>query len=128
MNPRSAIDTYKRDSIETAPPLKLLRLLYQGAIRFLDRAAQEDPLAPYSTFVESLYRADSIVSELRVALRKDAAPQVADQLEQLYLFCEREIQRALHSRDKSGLPAVRQVLANLLEAWSEVELREKQSG
>ena len=125
MNPQSALDTYRRDSIENAPPLKLVRMLYQGAMRFLDRAMTCDPKDPRSQFVHFVARADAIVSELRVSLEKTHAPEVAENLEQLYLFCESEMQRAMNQRDPSTLPAVRKVLAQLLEAWTALEVRER---
>lgn len=125
MNPQSALDTYRRDSIENAPPLKLVRLLYQGALRFLDRAMACEAKDPRSQFVAWVARADAIVTELRVSLEKSHAPEVAVDLEQLYLFCESEMQRAMNQRDASSLPAVRKVLAQLLEAWTAVELGQR---
>ncbi|MCC6408139.1 MAG: flagellar export chaperone FliS [Planctomycetes bacterium] len=124
MNPQSALDTYRRDSIENAPPLKLVRMLYQGAIRFLDRAMACEAKDPRSQFVHWLDRADAIVTELRVSLEKSHAPEVSDNLEQLYLFCESEMQRAMNDRDPSTLPAVRKVLSQLLEAWTSIEVRQ----
>lgn len=124
MNHQFALDTYKRDAIENAPPLKLVRMLYQGAIRFLDRAMACEPKNPRSPFVDSVARADAIVCELRVSLDKQHAPDVAANLEQLYLFCESEMQRAMNQRDASTLPAVRKVLSQLLDAWNQIEVRE----
>lgn len=125
MNPQNALDTYRRDSIENAPPLKLVRMLYQGAVRFLDRAMDCDAKDPRSQFVHFVARADAIVAELRVSLEKSHAPGIAENLEQLYLFCESEMQRAMTVRDTSTLPAVRKVLAQLLEAWTSIEVRER---
>ena len=124
MNPQSALDTYRRDSIENAPPLKLVRMLYQGAIRFLDRAMACEAKDPRSQFMHWFDRADAIVTELRVSLEKSHAPEVSDNLEQLYLFCESEMQRAMNDRDPSTLPAVRKVLSQLLEAWTSIEVRQ----
>jgi flagellar secretion chaperone FliS len=125
MNPQTALDTYRRDSIENAPPLKLVRMLYQGAMRFLDRAMECEAKDPRSQFVHFVSRADAIVTELRVSLEKSHAPDVAENLEQLYLFCESEMQRAMTGRDPSTLPAVRKVLSQLLEAWTSIEVRER---
>lgn len=124
MNPQAALDTYKRNAIENAPPIKVVRMMYQGALRFIDRALECDAADPRSQFVHWLYRADAVVAELRLSLDKTKAPQVADSLEQLYLFCEGELQRSLRERDPSRLAAVRQVLSNLLQAWTEVDVAE----
>ena len=96
--------------------------MYQGALRFLDQAAQCDPTDPRSRFVHFVGRADAVVSELRLALDPARAPEVSANLEQLYLYVESVLQRALLERSTDQLPAARAVLATLLEAWSKVEL------
>jgi flagellar secretion chaperone FliS len=118
-----AAQAYRESAFETAPPIKIVRLLYQGALRFLDQAAAEDPGSPASRFGEYLLRADAIVSELRLALRHEHAPAISGDLEQLYLFCEERISTALRNADRAPIATVREVLANLLEAWEQVELR-----
>jgi flagellar biosynthetic protein FliS len=75
--------------------------------------------------VHWLDRADAVVSELRCSLDKSKAPEVCDNLEQLYIFCEYELARAMTERDATNVPAVRKVLANLLEAWTAIEVEEK---
>lgn len=129
MNPYSAADTnasqaagaYVTSSVENAPPVKLVRLLYQGAIRFLDRAAQSDPNSSDGRFAYWLGRSEDIVIELRLALDAQAAPQIAESLTDLYLFVEHEIQVARRERDVSRLAGARAVLAKLLEAWSAID-------
>ncbi len=125
MNQQNAVDVYRRDAIETAPPLKLVRLLYEGAIRFLDRAVRCNPADANSQFAHWIERASAIVIELRCALDKSAAPEIADNLEQLYYFCEIRLGRAIVRRDATDVPAVRQILSNLLEGWSAIDLRAK---
>ena len=66
MDPRAAADAYRSSSIENAPPIKIVRLLYQGALRFLDQAAREDPSDPTSGFLNLIGRADAIITELRL--------------------------------------------------------------
>jgi flagellar secretion chaperone FliS len=122
MHHQHAAQTYREAAFENAPPIKILRMLYQGALRFLDQAEAEDPAAPASRFGEYLLRADAIVSELRLALLREHAPAITDDLEQLYLFCEERISTALRSRDPAPIRAAREVLANLLEAWKQVEV------
>jgi len=122
MDPRTAACAYREEAFENAPPLKIVRLMYQGALRFLEAAAQEDPSDPRSRFVHLVGRADAVVTELRLALDAPQAPQVASDLERLYLFVESVLQRALVERCADQLPAARAVLSKLLEAWTKVEL------
>jgi flagellar protein FliS len=119
--PAGVAGTYAQTHVENAPPLKLVRLLYQGAIRFLDSAAACDPKGVDSQFDHWLSRADDIVVELRLALDGTHAPQVAESLTDLYLFVETEIARARRERDVTPLAGARSVLVTLLGAWSAVD-------
>ncbi len=118
-----AAEAYLTASVENAPPIKIVRMLYQGALRFLLQAEAEDPSDPHSKFIEFCGYADAIVAELRLSLRDDVGGEdVVEQLKGLYLFCEGEITRAMLDRTVEPLPGVRTVLAKLLEAWQHVEV------
>lgn len=119
-----AAEAYLASSVESAPPIKIVRMLYQGAIRFLMQAMGEDPAVPTSKFVEHCSSADAIIAELRLSLRPGKSSEdVVDGLTQLYLFCESELQRALIDRSTEPLPGVQRVLRTLLEAWDHVEVQ-----
>lgn len=122
MNPRNAASAYRESSIENAPPIKIVRMLYQGALRFLERAdaASVDPAD--AQFLYLVTRAESIVTELRIALEPAHAPQVAENLEQLYLFVEERLRHAVLTKSKAPLAEARAVLTNLLDAWQRVEV------
>ncbi len=118
----TAADAYLSSSVENAPPIKIVRLLYQGAIRFLGQAALEDSSDPRSNFIKLLSDADAIVAELRLSLDPSAgSEEVVGNLQGLYLFCEGEIQRAMLDRDSAPLGGAKAVLETLLEAWTKVE-------
>jgi flagellar protein FliS len=121
MNHAAAADVYRRSSVENAPPIKVIRLLYEGAIRFVVKAQELDPKNPRSEFVEYTSRADAIVTELRAALDHSLNDEVTDSLEQLYLFCGAELSKALLQRTAEPLPAVEKILRTLLDGWRHVE-------
>lgn len=122
MNPRHAASAYRESSIENAPPIKIVRMLYQGALRFLDRAQADNVQPADPQFVYLLTRVEAIVAELRVALEPSHAPQIADNLEQLYLFVEERLRQAGMEHSKAPLGDARKVLENLLDAWTRVEV------
>ena len=130
MSPNSSIDSsaaraagvYAQANIENAPPTKIVRLLYQGALRFLDSAAGCDPSQPNSKFDHWIGRAEDIVVELRLGLQRQHAPEIADNLSELYLFVEASISRARRERTAEHLIGARQVLARLLEAWTALDI------
>jgi flagellar protein FliS len=122
MSYSDAAQAYKQEAIASAPPVKVVRLLYQGALRFLDRAMASSPQDPRSHFVDAVSRADAIVTELRLALDKSQAPAVAESLERLYLFVEAQLQQALKDRRTEPLQHARKVLSTLLDGWERIEL------
>ena len=122
MNLRRAAETYRRSSIEHAPPIKIVRMLYQGALRYLDQAAEEDPSHPSSRFNQLLGRADAIITELRLAIDHSVPGDLTANLERLYVFCEEELGRASLERSPVRIAGVKQVLSALLDAWLRVEI------
>ena len=128
MDARNAASAYRESAFENAPPIKIVRLLYQGALRFLEQAEQHDPGQTGSRFAYYVMRADAVVTELRLALDKSPAPGVSENLEQLYFFVEERLRRALRERSKAPLAEARTVLVDLLEAWQHVEVGARQGG
>ena len=125
MNHHAAAAAYRTSSVENAPPIKIVRMLYEGAVRFLDRAAAETPGCPeYQTL---LGRADAIVSELRCSLDHAPAPEVSRNLESLYIFVEEQIAAARMENDAERITAARRVLTTLLEGWEHVQVQPETS-
>lgn len=118
---RSAADQYLEDAVLNAPPVKLVRMLAEGAVRFLDRAIASSPQADRNAFVHWAKRADAIVIELRLSLVPIEGSDVAPNLENLYLFCEERIGKALATDDVEPLREARQILSVLHDAWMHVE-------
>jgi len=122
MNNRDIASTYKQAAIESAPPIKIVRLLYEGAIRNLERARRLDVDTEMVAFTDLVLKADAIISELRLCLDPEPNPAVAEQLTGLYLFCEGELTRALGEEDAGPLVGAINVLRTLLDAWKQVEV------
>jgi len=115
MKKQSAADAYKTASVETAPPLKIVRMLYEGALRFLSRAEKAGLDTPEGR--AWMGRTDAIVKELRVSLDPSRDAEICEQLEGLYLFCEDEFARAMVDQDATGVVNAREVLEILMDAW-----------
>lgn len=122
MDVRNAAIAYRQASIENAPPIKIVRLLYEGAIRFIDRgdALMKDGLKPGWT--QWLTRADAIVNELRCCLDLEVAPEVGGELDRLYVFVQSRMSKAVVEKDTRPLADARRILATLLEGWMQVEI------
>ena len=128
MNPQSAASAYKESLFESAPPLKIVHMLYEGAIRFLTQASQTDPQAEPALFAENLRRAERIVAELRLSLDHEQAPELCSDLNSLYTFVERLIQDALIDREATPLSEAVDILETLLEGWRSIQVSERMAG
>ena len=89
MDNQSAANAYREATFENAPPIKIIRMLYQGAIRFIDQAQAEDITQPNSKFNDLIFRVDAILTELQLALDHDQNPDVCANLEQLKIWLTR---------------------------------------
>lgn len=123
MHSESAVDAYKAAAIENAPPLKVLRMLYQGAVRFLDQAAAMDPQRGAAEFNAKVGRVDDILTELRCSLNHEPAPELSRQLDALYDFAQERLAAAVSTRSTEPLADARAVLVKLLDGWSAIDLR-----
>jgi flagellar protein FliS len=120
MNPNSVADAYLASAVENAPPVKILRMLYEGAIRFLIKAKACKTASREQ--VEWIRKCEDIISELRITLDHSANPQVAASLDGLYGFCLDELGDAVIQRDPSRIDGAQEVLTTLLEAWKQVQI------
>ena len=122
MDVQSAAARYQQSAVENAPPLQIVRMLYQGALRFLSQAHSADVTNGPQAFNAYVNQAGAIVSELRCSLDHDIAPEIAGDLDALYSFVQTELSEATISQDKKHLDAAGSVLTTLLEAWMEIDL------
>jgi len=64
----------------------------------------------------------AILTELRAALDPVQAPELAANLESLYLFAEDRVREAMGQESPAALAAARDVLATLLDGWKRLEV------
>jgi len=113
---------YKQISLENAPPIKIVRLLYEKAIQHMERLRRLDPVQQPIDFNAAIEKADAIVVELRISLDPSHAPHLTTNLESLYLFVEDRLALALAERSAEPIVAAIGVMRDLLEAWRSIEL------
>jgi flagellar secretion chaperone FliS len=117
----AAQQSYQQNDVLTATPGRLVVLLYDGAGRFLRRAAaalRADSLEASNT---ALQRAEAIIDELLATLDFERGGEIAASLRDLYLFCRRELNDARLERDADKIETVADLLGELREAWAQVE-------
>jgi len=110
---------YKQQSIMTAPPERLVVMLYDGAIRFLGQAAAAMREDDRATALERLDRGEAIVDHLLATLDLSAG-EIAERLEGIYVFSKRLLLESRMERDADKIDLVRGYLAELREAWAQI--------
>jgi flagellar secretion chaperone FliS len=113
----TAQQAYRDSAILTAPPERLVVMLYDGAHRFLYQAAAAMRAGDLSTTNERLQRAEAIIKELRSTLNFDAG-EIAHRLEGIYAFCQRHLLEARLKRDPERVEQVMGLLGELREGWN----------
>ncbi len=117
MDAHEAVSAYANSKFDNAPPLKIVHLLYEGAIRFLRQAQEMDPAADPAAFTVRLNKADAVVSELRLSLEPEQSPELCDHLNGLYEFVQDQIRESILEGSSETLPGAISVLEKLLEGW-----------
>lgn len=116
----AAAATYQRNAILTASPEKLVKLLYEGAIKNLEksRVGLSDQKTARSPEVgQALNRAMGILGELRASLDHAAGGQVAKDLDRLYEYGLDQLSQANLTRTPNGVANTLQVMRTLKEGW-----------
>ena len=77
-------ERYLETAVETASPARLIVMLYDGAIRFINEAAYAMQQRDYETQNTKLQRAQKILAELISSLDFDKGGEIAENLFRLY--------------------------------------------
>ena len=115
-----AAATYQRNAVMTASPEKLVKMLYDGALKNLEQARvglQDDETARSQEVGSALSKAMGIIGELRASLDHAAGGEIARDLDALYEFCLDQLSKANLERSSDGVVACLQVMRTLKEGW-----------
>jgi flagellar secretion chaperone FliS len=116
----TAIQQYHRQSVLTAPPVKIVALLYEKVIRCLSLAEAGLADRHFDSVSRNIGQAQEIIGELLSALNYESGGTVARDLQRLYTFALENMMNANIERNSAMLAQVRRVLTTLHEAWDEI--------
>ena len=121
---RSPLQSYKTISLETAPPGQLVLMLFDGAIKFLERAKLgfgiEDPVEMNETVHNNITRAQDIINELNSTLNMDQGGEVAVVLRDLYVYLDNRLFESNIRKESQGVQEVIDRLSTVQEGWSKM--------
>jgi len=110
---------YRETQIMTASQGKLVVLLYEGTIRFIDSALAALKEKKLDAVNNNLLRAQDIVTELALSINFEAG-DLASKMYNLYMYFNRRLVEANIRKDKEPILEVRGMLVSLLDAWKQV--------
>src|SRR5258708_38086492 len=99
--------SYLRVATQTVSPGQLVLMLYDGAIRFLERArlgfGNDDPLEFNQTIHNNGERAQDILSELNLALNLEKGGEFAVTLRRFYDYMDRQLNESNRLQKEPGI-------------------------
>jgi flagellar protein FliS len=125
VNGRQPVNAYKEIQIKTANQIRLIVMLYDGAIRHLNLAL--DAIAAghrrYDEVNNHIIAAQDILSELTGSLDFEKGGVLAKNLFSLYSFMNRRLLEANLQKEAEPIVEVKGHLGSLREAWDEISTR-----
>lgn len=115
-----ALNQYKATQVNTADQGKLILMMYDGAIKFVEIAKsklKENDIAGKGVYIS---KAEAVISELMASLNMEQGGEIATSLEQLYAFMNSQLRIANVNKDIKPLDIVLKILGELREAWMKI--------
>jgi flagellar protein FliS len=111
---------YKHTSVTTASPGELIVMLYDGALKFTGYAEQAYGDGDAALAASSIARAVAIINYLQSVLDEGQSPELVGQLDRLYMKWTHGLTKANLQRDPAKVIEIRAEIAEMREAWVEV--------
>src|SRR5690242_11722461 len=114
--------SYHQTATMTAPPGQVVLMLYDGALRFLERALEGFSCADRTeltlTVHNNLQRARDIIRELNACSNLENGGDLAETLRRLYDYFDHRIHTSNIRKKRDGIEEVIRHLSVLRDAWA----------
>jgi flagellar protein FliS len=111
------LESYRQTQTQSATPLELVVMLYDGVLRFLDNARSAIERRDIPARRDAISRALAIVSELQSTLNMNEGGEIAGSLDRLYHYANMRLIDAAMRNDARAIDEVRSVFVTLREGW-----------
>ncbi len=119
MKSNNPYNSYKETQIKTAGQGKLIVMLYEGAIKFLNLAKKGIDEKNIELAHNNIVKGQDIIMELLLSLNMEAG-DIAHKLYNLYLYMNNRLMEANINKDKKPIDEVLKLLTELKEVWEQV--------
>lgn len=113
-------EAYQQTLVQSRSPLELVVMLYDGALRFLEQAADAMDRRDMPAKAEAMSRSFAIIAELQNTLNVRDGGELARQLDALYAHMHERLVDANIQRSSAPIRDVIALLRPLRDAWSQV--------
>ncbi|MCL1833574.1 MAG: flagellar export chaperone FliS [Leptospirales bacterium] len=127
MSNTNPYNQYKQTQITTANQGKLIVMLYDGAIKFLNIALDNLNPKTYDIVNNNIIKAQDIITELLLSLNMEEGGEISQNLFNLYMYFKRQLLDANIKKDKEILEQIIKLLKELREAWDQISANETKS-
>lgn len=118
VNNAEGYNAYLRSKVMTATPAELTLMLYEGAIKFVNKTIMSIEKDDVMGAHNNLMKTQRIIEELRASL--DHKYPVAKEFDTVYEYILRRLVEANIKKDKDILEEVLEHLRTMRDTWKEV--------
>ena len=115
-----AAQAYRRVETESRSPLEIVVMLYDGALRFLVEAREAHLRGDLRGRASAVSRTLAILSELQNTLDLEQGGQVAEQLDNLYIYLTSRLLDVTLKQDVGAIDEVHKLLTPIRDAWDQI--------
>lgn len=94
----ATVEQYKSNEISTVSQGKLIVMLYDGAVRFLNIALENNTPRKYDVVNHHILKAGEIITELMLALNLEQGGEVANNLLGIYVYIKKRLLESEHEK------------------------------
>ncbi len=121
---KNPYDKYKQTEINTANQGKLIVMLYDGAIKFLNIALENMKPQTYDVVNSNIIKAQDIITELMVSINFRDGGEVSQNLFNLYMYFKKKLLEANIQKNPEMIEEVLKLLKDLRNAWDKISAKE----
>ena len=116
MSINNAYQKYKENQVNLANQGQLILMLYDGAIKFVNKALECMDKKAIEQTHKNITKTKDIITELTTSLNMEAG-EISQRLLSIYMYLNRRLSEANLSKQKAPLLEVKKHLSELREAW-----------
>ncbi|MFT9269811.1 flagellar export chaperone FliS [Liquorilactobacillus nagelii] len=118
-------NSYLKNQVMGASPIKLVVMLYEGSIRSMKMAKAAIEKQDVVQAHTQLVKAQNIIAELKSSVNTDVDVTISQNLINLYDFCNEQLLQANLNKDSSLVDNAINTMSELLASWKQLEQKKE---